>query len=52
VVTPAMLMVFTRSENSKVYAFLRKLFRRNDPAAETAPVTAAKPAIVYPKAAE
>ena len=53
VVTPAMLMVFTRSNDSKVYAFFRRLFRMKpkqatEPSAEATDL----PAMPYPKAAE
>jgi multidrug efflux pump len=57
IVTPSMLMVFTRSKNSKVYGFFRRVFRRGAKAAANQPGTpgpAARgpPAIAYPKAAE
>jgi multidrug efflux pump len=52
IVTPSMLMVFTRSKNSKVYGFFRRVFRRgkaNQPVAEPKPIAAPVP---FPKAAE
>ena len=56
VVTPSMLMIFTRSKNSRFYAFFRRVFRRgkgtlsstNAPAKDVG----AEPAIAFPKAAE
>jgi multidrug efflux pump len=52
-----MLMVFTRSKNSRFYAFFRRLFRRKpgrivDDAPGTAAASPAEPVAVYPKAAE
>lgn len=55
VVTPAMLMVFTRSKNSRFYAFFRRLFRRDkkpDAVAGPRPGPLDEPAIAFPKAAE
>lgn len=55
VVTPSMLMVFTRSKNSRFYAFFRRLFRRDrkpDAAAGPRPGPLDEPAIAFPKAAE
>src|SRR4029079_3447004 len=52
IVTPSSRMLFTRSKNSKVYAFFRRVFRRNKAAqviAESKPTTAPVP---FPKAAE
>lgn len=55
VVTPSMLMIFTRSKDSRFYAFFRRLFRRDkkvDAAVEARPGTLDEPAIAFPKAAE
>ena len=55
VVTPSMLMVFTRSKDSRFYAFFRRLFRRDrkpDAAAGPRPGPLDEPAIAFPKAAE
>ncbi|TJV59844.1 MAG: efflux RND transporter permease subunit, partial [Mesorhizobium sp.] len=57
VVTPSMLMVFTRSKNSRFYAFFRRLFRRGTPADATMEASARpglldEPAIDFPRAAE
>jgi multidrug efflux pump len=55
IVTPAALMVFSRSNDSKFYAFGRRIFRRGkkaDAAAPEARPDHARPAIAYPKAAE
>lgn len=55
VVTPSMLMVFTRSKNSRFHAFFRRLFGRGKGKAssqEPAPEAGAEPAIAFPKAAE
>lgn len=55
VVTPAMLMVFTRSKDSRFYAFFRRLFRRDkkpDTVAGPRPGPLDEPAIAFPKAAE
>ena len=55
VVTPSMLMVFTRSKDSRFYAFFRWLFRRDrkpDAAAGPRPGPLDEPAIAFPKAAE
>ncbi len=56
IVTPAALMVFSRSNDSKFYAIIRRLFRRGkkvDATAQTTePPVPARPAIAYPKAAE
>jgi multidrug efflux pump len=57
VVTPSMLMVFTRSKNSRFYAFFRRVFRRGTPADATMETSAGpglldEPAIDFPKAAE
>ncbi|MEO9830568.1 MAG: efflux RND transporter permease subunit [Nitratireductor sp.] len=55
VVTPSLLMIFTRSNDSKVSAFLNRLFRRRGARKEAEP-TAGKPDVDltsgYPKAAE
>ncbi|MBN9250693.1 MAG: efflux RND transporter permease subunit [Mesorhizobium sp.] len=55
VVTPSMLMIFTRSKDSKFYAFWRRVFRRDKKqAGKEATASAAKgdAAVPYPKAAE
>ena len=56
IVTPAALMVFSRSNDSNFYAFFRRIFRRgkkaDGAAAEAEPASPAKPAIAFPKAAE
>ncbi|MDP3898091.1 MAG: efflux RND transporter permease subunit [Mesorhizobium sp.] len=54
VVTPSMLMIFTRSNDSRFYAFFRRLFRR-DGGTKAVDAPAAEPiagALPYPKAAE
>ncbi|MEP9399080.1 efflux RND transporter permease subunit [Mesorhizobium sp. KR2-14] len=56
IVTPAMLMVFTRSKNSRVSRFLGRVFRRGGKAENAAGATT-EPAVgsggvAYPKAAE
>ena len=55
IVTPSMLMIFTRSKNSRFYAFFRRLFGRDrgEPAgAIVEGKPSSEPAIAYPKAAE
>ncbi|RWE87091.1 efflux RND transporter permease subunit [Mesorhizobium sp.] len=57
VVTPSMLMVFTRSKNSRFYAFFRRVFRRGKTVGATVetparPGSLDEPAIAFPKAAE
>ncbi len=55
IVTPSMLMVFTRSKNSRFYAFFRRLFRRDHGKPLGAIVDgkpSKEPAVAYPKAAE
>ena len=55
IVTPSMLMVFTRSKNSRFYAFFRRLFRRDHgkpPGTVVEGKPSSEPAIAYPKAAE
>ncbi|OJU47823.1 MAG: MFS transporter [Mesorhizobium sp. 61-13] len=55
VVTPSMLMIFTRSKDSKFYAFWRRVFRRDKKqVGKEATASAAKgdAAVPYPKAAE
>lgn len=56
VVTPSMLMIFTRSKNSRFYAFFRRLFRRDKgkvSSTETPDTdVGSEPAIAFPKAAE
>lgn len=55
VVTPAMLMVFTRSKNSRFYAFFRRLFRRDKGKVSTTAggdEAGGEPAIAFQKAAE
>ncbi len=55
IVTPSMLMIFTRSKDSKFYAFWRRVFRRDKKQlAKEAAAPAAKDdlAVSYPKAAE
>ncbi|WP_095089437.1 efflux RND transporter permease subunit [Mesorhizobium sophorae] len=56
VVTPSMLMIFTRSKNSRFYAFFRRLFRRDKGkvSSTATPDTdvGSEPAIAFPKAAE
>lgn len=56
IVTPSMLMIFTRSKNSRFYAFFRRLFRRDKPAAppprDEKPDDLPEPEVAYPKAAE
>ncbi|MGB3503080.1 MAG: efflux RND transporter permease subunit [Mesorhizobium sp.] len=58
VVTPSMLMIFTRSDNSTVYAFLRRVrnmvtrpFKRGGKS-EVAPASDADPAVEFKNAAE
>ncbi|ESY16779.1 MULTISPECIES: efflux RND transporter permease subunit [unclassified Mesorhizobium] len=55
VVTPSMLMIFTRSKNSRFYAFFRRLFGRDkkrDASTGPKPGPLDEPAIAFPKAAE
>ena len=56
VVTPSMLMIFTRSKNSRFYAFFRRLFRRGKGTVSStdtpSPDVGDEPAIAFPKAAE
>jgi multidrug efflux pump len=57
IVTPSMLMIFTRSKNSRFYAFFRRVFRRGKGSIATAQdksgdEPAAEPDVAYPKAAE
>jgi multidrug efflux pump len=54
IVTPAALMVFSRSNDSRLYALLRRIFRRGKKADVIAadPATSAEPVMAYPKAAE
>lgn len=54
IVTPSMLMIFTRSKDSRFYAFFRRLFRRDKKAPSSEPPldTPDVPAMPYPKAAE
>ncbi|QDZ00064.1 efflux RND transporter permease subunit [Nitratireductor mangrovi] len=55
VVTPSLLMIFTRSNNSRVYAFLNRIFRRRKTAEDTDKKTATPDVDTsqgYPKAAE
>jgi multidrug efflux pump len=55
IVTPSMLMIFTRSKNSRFYAFFRRVFRRGKGSiatTESADAPAAEPDVAYPKAAE
>ena len=57
VVTPSMIMVFTRSKNSRFYAFFRRLFRRGKRTDAIAVASATlgpldEPAVAFPKAAE
>ncbi|TPM29313.1 efflux RND transporter permease subunit [Mesorhizobium sp. B2-3-4] len=55
VVTPSMLMIFTRSKNSRFYAFFRRVFRRGKGRISSQAPTVdagAEPAIAFPKAAE
>ena len=54
IVTPSMLMIFTRSKDSRFYAFFRRLFRRDRKThPPEAPLDAPDvPAMPYPKAAE
>ncbi len=56
VVTPSMLMIFTRSKNSRFYAFFRRLFRRGKGTVSStdtpSPDAGDEPAIAFPKAAE
>jgi multidrug efflux pump len=59
VVTPSMLMIFTRSKDSRFHAFFRRIFRRDrrgegqvsstDTAGQD---VGGEPAIAFPKAAE
>ncbi len=48
IVTPSMLMIFTRSNDSKVHAFFRKLFRREKRTEEQAVVTTASGVLADP----
>lgn len=56
VVTPSMLMIFTRSKNSRFYAFFRRVFRRGKGTVSSTDTPSAdvgdEPAIAFPKAAE
>ncbi|WP_027162493.1 efflux RND transporter permease subunit [Mesorhizobium sp. WSM1293] len=56
VVTPSMLMIFTRSKNSRFYAFFRRLFRRGkgtvSPTDRPGQEAGDEPEIAFPKAAE
>ncbi|MGX5840444.1 efflux RND transporter permease subunit [Mesorhizobium sp. ArgA1] len=55
VVTPSMLMIFTRSKNSRFYAFFRRISGRDrKPGASSGPKPGPldEPAIAFPKAAE
>ena len=56
VVTPSMLMIFTRSKNSRFYAFFRRVFRRGKGTVSStdtpSPDVGDEPAIAFPKAAE
>lgn len=56
VVTPSMLMIFTRSKNSRFYAFFRRLFRRDKGKVSSTAMpdtdVGSEPAIAFPKAAE
>jgi multidrug efflux pump len=63
IVTPAALMVFSRSNDSKLhglfgrlFAFIRRIFRRGKKAdgamPEAEPAVSTRPAIDFPKAAE
>jgi multidrug efflux pump len=54
IVTPAALMVFTRSNDSKVYRFLRRIFRREGSRVEPGAGEALSPdgELALPKAAE
>ena len=55
IVTPSMLMVFTRSDDSRVYAFFRRIFRRKPktPASvDEKDVMGPQLPVAYPKAAE
>jgi multidrug efflux pump len=63
IVTPAALIVFSRSNESKLhglrgrlFAFIRRIFRRgkkaDDMTTEAEPAVPARPAIAFPKAAE
>ncbi|MDQ2633859.1 MAG: hypothetical protein M3Y78_08985, partial [Pseudomonadota bacterium] len=55
IVTPSMLMVFTRGKDSRFYAFFRRLFRRGQgkpPGAVVDGEPSGQAAIAYPKAAE
>ncbi|MCZ8547191.1 efflux RND transporter permease subunit [Mesorhizobium qingshengii] len=56
VVTPSMLMIFTRSKNSRFHAFFRRLFRRGKGTVSStdtpSPDVGDEPAIAFPKAAE
>ncbi|WP_136618381.1 MULTISPECIES: efflux RND transporter permease subunit [Mesorhizobium] len=56
VVTPSMLMIFTRSKNSRFYAFFRRVFRRGKGTVSSTETpgrdAGAEPAIAFPKAAE
>ena len=56
VVTPSMLMIFTRSKNSRFYAFFRRVFRRGKGTVSSTDAPGQdvgdEPAIAFPKAAE
>ena len=53
VVTPSMLMIFTRSKDSRFYAFFRRVFRRGKAEEATATDKAPLPGpVAFPKAAE
>lgn len=56
VVTPSMLMIFTRSKNSRFYAFFRRLFRRDKGKVSSTDTpdtdVSDEPAVAFPKAAE
>jgi multidrug efflux pump len=55
IVTPSMLMIFTRSKDSKFYAYWRRLFRRDkkQPSTDaTLPAAKGDLPVAYPKAAE
>lgn len=55
VVTPSMLMIFTRSKNSRFYAFFRRISGRDkkpDAPSSPRPGPLDEPAIAFPKAAE
>ncbi|KQZ14789.1 MULTISPECIES: efflux RND transporter permease subunit [unclassified Mesorhizobium] len=54
IVTPSMLMIFTRSNDSKVHAFFRRLFKRGKGkvSSEAEPQLSTETDVAYPKAAE